>query len=149
MVLYGIDYEYVSPTPSIASDGSNFQGEIKLNYVFPSEKFILGKESFLMLKVKINYNHGNPLGNFTASATDYGAYLAPNPALAFFKNVRCNVNGVTISNITDIAPVMTAFRSCFDTKAMMDTCDSSNPIVPFDALKDVRALSNITIDQNA
>ena len=139
MVLYGIDYEYVSPTPSIASDGSNFQGEIKLNYVVPSEKFILGKESFLMLKVKINYNNGNPLGNFTASAT----------ALAFFKNVRCNVNGVTISNITDIAPVMTAFRSCFDTKAMMDTCDSSNPIVPFDALKDVRALSNITIDQNA
>jgi len=69
--------------------------------------------------------------------------------LAFFKNVRCNVNGVTISNITDIAPVMTAFRSCFDTKAMMDTCDSSNPIVPFDALKDVRALSNITIAQNA
>jgi hypothetical protein len=127
-MVFGYDYELVPAQQNVS--WSAFSNELRFNYTIPSERFVLGRECFILLKVRVIYTNNTgvsqTLGDFAS-----GAYLAKNPVLCFFKSIQLNVNDVCVTrNIQDISSVNTLWRSCFDSALQVSTIDSSNLILP-------------------
>ena len=129
-MVFGYDYELVPSQQNLS--WTAFSNELRFNYTVPSERFVLGRECYIMLKVRIIYTdstgNSKTLGDLpTANA----AYLSKNPVLCFFKSVQLNINDVCITrNIQDIASVNTLWRSCFDSALQITSSESSNMILP-------------------
>ena len=129
-MVFGYDYELVPSSQNLS--WTAFSNELRFNYTVPSERFVLGRECYIMLKVRIIYtdSSGNSktLGDLP---TANSAFLSKNPVLCFFKSVQLNINDVCITrNIQDISSVNTLWRSCFDSALQITTSESSNMILP-------------------
>ena len=57
-MVFGYDYELV-PSQQQNLSWTAFSNELRFNYTVPSERFVLGPECYIMLKVRIIYTHSS------------------------------------------------------------------------------------------
>ena len=66
----------------------------RINYTFPSERSVLGRECYITLKVRIIYTDGSGISKTLGDVPSANAFLSKNPVLCFFKSVQLNINDV-------------------------------------------------------
>ena len=141
MTLYspkGYGFDEILSSPQLT--GSRLPTEISFSIPQSPEKWIVGKNSYISMKLNITMTNEDgdvgPLrpivnaGTRTAPTNISIPYLSVNPGITFFNNGICNVDSKQISLIPELQQTNTLYRMLFESTTENKTVNAQNSLTP-------------------
>ena len=136
-LAYGYDFVEVTSTPSVSASG-NFQSDITFEIPQPDGCFIVPKNSYMAVKLPITQvdQAGNvtclqPIintGTLAAPTAISVPYIASNPIMNLFQNVKVYFDQQEITNYQNASTLNSLFRILYESKSEQSTTLSTNSI---------------------
>jgi hypothetical protein len=134
-MVYAYGYRQINPTKSVSY--TNFVGNVDFEFSTNQLEYLDFLETYCQVRLRIEQNSSNTTATGTcltpvsvAGASDFIPFLCKNPCASLFSNGNMYINGKIVSAVTEISSGDTLIRSCFESKEIMNSIDSTNPIYP-------------------
>ena len=134
-MVYSYGYRQINPTKSVAY--TNFTGNMDFEFSTNQLEYLDFLETYAQVRVRIEQNASNIAAAGScltpvpvANAHDFIPFLAKNAMSSLFSNGNMYINDKIVSTVTEIPSADTLIRSTFETREIMSSIDSTNPINP-------------------
>ena len=134
-MVYSYGYLQINPTKPVAY--TNFTGNIDFEFSTNQLEYLDFLETYAQVRVRIEQNASNIAAAGScltpvpvANAHDFIPFLAKNAMSSLFSNGNMYINDKIVSTVTEIPSADTLIRSTFETREIMSSIDSTNPINP-------------------
>ena len=145
-MVYSYGYRQINPTKTV--NYTNFTGNIDFEFSTNQLEYLDLLETYGQVRLRIVQNaSATPDANITSllpcsipynsavngtakTAHDFIPYLSKKFVSSLFSNANMFINGKIVSSVTEIPSADTLIRSAFESKAIMESNDSTNAINP-------------------
>lgn len=132
-MVHSYAYRQINPTKSVAY--SNFTGNVDFEFSTNQLEYLDFLETYAQVRLRIEQNATNAAAAGTTMMpvpvvghSDFIPFLSKDPMACLFSNGNMYLNDKIVSTVTEIPSADTLIRSIFESKDIMDSIDSTNPI---------------------